>query len=100
MKQLPVSADKEATTLTAVYYPAGVDRTVLGYIKEAGVIVAGGLHPAIKAQYFRVGHMGVVSAADILATVGAIEQGLARAGYQFEPGTGLAAAQAVLCELS
>ncbi|MBC7251398.1 MAG: alanine--glyoxylate aminotransferase family protein [Anaerolineae bacterium] len=100
LKQLPLSADKEATTLTAIYYPAGVDRTVLGYIKEAGVIVAGGLHPAIKAQYFRVGHMGVVSAADILTTVGAIEQGLARAGYQFEPGTGLAAAQAVLCESS
>jgi alanine-glyoxylate transaminase/serine-glyoxylate transaminase/serine-pyruvate transaminase len=73
-----------------------VDRTVLGHIKQAGVILAGGLHPAIKDRYFRVGHMGVVSPSDILATVGAIEQGLARVGYGFEPGAGLAAAQAVL----
>jgi alanine-glyoxylate transaminase/serine-glyoxylate transaminase/serine-pyruvate transaminase len=96
MQQVPVSPDKSATTLTAPYFPDGVDRTMLGTIKEAGVIVAGGLHPAIKPLYFRVGHMGVVSASDILATVGAIETGLAKAGYGFEPGVGLAAAQAVL----
>ncbi len=96
LEQVPVSAEKTATTLTAPYFPAGVDRALLGYVKEAGVIVAGGLHPQIKAQYFRVGHMGVVSSSDILTTVGAIEYGLAKAGYSFEPGAGLAAAQAVL----
>jgi alanine-glyoxylate transaminase/serine-glyoxylate transaminase/serine-pyruvate transaminase len=96
MKQVPVSPDKTATTLTAPYYPDGVDRTVLGYIKNAGVILAGGLHPEIKARYFRIGHMGVVSASDILATVGAIEQGLSQVGYEFEVGAGLAAAQEVL----
>jgi alanine-glyoxylate transaminase/serine-glyoxylate transaminase/serine-pyruvate transaminase len=73
-----------------------VDSTVLKYINEGGVILAGGLHPAIKARYFRIGHMGAVSASDILATVGAIETGLARAGYEFEAGVGLAAAQEVL----
>ena len=96
MGQVPVSDDKTATTLTAPYFPAGVDRAMLAHVKEAGVIVAGGLHPEIKAQYFRVGHMGAVSASDILATVGAIEYGLSQAGYEFEPGAGLAAAQAVL----
>ena len=96
MKQVPVSPDKTATTLTAPYYPDGVDRAVLGHIKEAGVILAGGLHPAIKARYFRIGHMGAVSESDIRATVGAIEQGLARAGYEFEAGVGLASAQSVL----
>lgn len=96
MEQVPVSADLTATTLTAPYFPQGVDRAVLGYIKEAGAIVAGGLHPDIKDRYFRVGHMGVVSASDILATVGAIETGLTRAGYGFKPGAGLAAAQAAL----
>ena len=69
---------------------------MLAHIKEAGVILAGGLHPEIKARYFRIGHMGAVSASDILATVGAIETGLAKVGYRFEPGAGLAAAQAVL----
>ncbi len=96
MDQVPTSSDKTAVTLTAPYFPDGVDRTVLGYIKQSGVILAGGLHPAIKDRYFRVGHMGAVSASDILATVGAIESGLLRAGYRFDPGAGLAAAQAIL----
>ena len=98
MKQVPISADKMSTTLTAPYFPEGVNRTMLAQIKEAGAIVAGGLHPDIKPWYFRVGHMGVVSASDILATVGAIEKGLHQVGYEFEPGVGLAAAQAVLLE--
>jgi len=96
LRQVPVSPDKTATTMTAPYYPAGVDSKVLKHIEEAGVILAGGLHPAIKDRYFRIGHMGAVSASDILATVGAIETGLARAGYGFEAGVGLAAAQEVL----
>jgi len=96
MTQVVVSTHKAATTLTAPYFPERVDRSVLGHIKEAGVILAGGLHPDIKDRYFRIGHMGAVSESDILVTVGAIEEGLARAGYRFEPGAGLAAAQAVL----
>lgn len=96
LQQVPVSPGKTATTLTAVYYPAGVDRTLLGHITEAGVILAGGLHPAIRDRYFRIGHMGAVSESDILSTVGAIEHGLKQSGYSFKAGTGLAAAQAVL----
>ena len=96
LKQIPVSPDKAANTLTAPYFPDGVTGTVLPLISEAGVILAGGLHAEIKDKYFRIGHMGVVSGNDILATVGAIETGLEKAGYKFEPGAGLAAAQAVL----
>ncbi len=96
LKQVPVSPDRFAVTLTAPYYPDGVGGVVLKYVNDAGVILAGGLHPDIKAKYFRVGHMGVVSASDILMTVGAIEKGLVQAGYKFEPGAGLAAAQAAL----
>ena len=98
MGQVPVRAGVMASTLTAPYYPEGVDRTVLGYIKESGAILAGGLHPAIRARYFRIGHMGVVSGSDILATLGAIENGLTKVGYRFEAGAGLAAAQKVLTD--
>jgi alanine-glyoxylate transaminase/serine-glyoxylate transaminase/serine-pyruvate transaminase len=98
MKQVPVGPDKTATTLTAAYYPQGVDRTLLARVSQAGVILAGGLHPAIRDQYFRVGHMGAVNESDILATVGAIEKGLTEVGYQFEIGVGLAAAQAAIAE--
>ncbi len=96
LAQVPVSAARAATTLSAPYYPAGVDASVLGPINRAGAILAGGLHPAIRERYFRIGHMGAVSASDILATVGAIERGLAESGYRFAPGAGLAAAQEVL----
>jgi alanine-glyoxylate transaminase/serine-glyoxylate transaminase/serine-pyruvate transaminase len=96
MSQVPVSADKSATTLTAPYFPQGVDRSVLGHIKEAGVILAGGLHPDIRARYFRIGHMGVVNDSDVRATIGAIEEGLRRVGYALRPGDGLAAAQKAL----
>jgi alanine-glyoxylate transaminase/serine-glyoxylate transaminase/serine-pyruvate transaminase len=96
MEQVPVSREELATTLTAPYYPDGVDRSVLGAIKDAGVILAGGLHPDIKDRYFRIGHMGAVSSSDILATVGAIERGLAQVDYEFEPGTALAAAQEIM----
>ncbi len=99
MAQVPVNSDKEANTLTAPYYPEGVDAGLLGHVKEAGVILAGGLHPDIKPQYFRIGHMGAVSASDVLATVGALERGLTQVGYKFDLAAGLAAAQAILAEL-
>jgi len=93
MGQVPARAELAANTLTAPYFPDGVDRSVLGHIREAGVMLAGGLHPEIKSRYFRIGHMGVVNQSDVMATISAVEQGLAEAGHQFEVGTGMAAAQ-------
>jgi alanine-glyoxylate transaminase/serine-glyoxylate transaminase/serine-pyruvate transaminase len=90
-RQVPTGQDHAADTLTALYYPEGVDATILGRIGQFGVIVAGGLHPDIKARYFRVGHMGAVNDADILTVVGAIESGLAASSAQTTSGTGLAA---------
>ena len=98
MDQVPVRPELAATTLTAPYYPNGVDKGLLGHVKDAGVIVAGGLHAEIRDRYFRVGHMGAVNESDILATVGAIEKALTQAGYGFDLGVGLAAAQSVLVE--
>jgi len=65
-------------------------------VKTAGAILAGGLHPDIKDQYFRIGHMGAETPGDMLATIGAIEAGLQRCGYRFELGAGVSAAQRVL----
>lgn len=94
LSQVPVRPAVAAHTLSAPYYPAGVEgAALLSAISAAGVTVAGGLHPAIRARYFRIGHMGAVRAADILTTVRAIEEGLRDVGYAFEPGCGVAAAQ-------
>jgi alanine-glyoxylate transaminase/serine-glyoxylate transaminase/serine-pyruvate transaminase len=97
LDMIPKSEAVAAGTLSAPRYPAGVDgASFLGRVGAAGVIIAGGLLPEIKGEYFRVGHMGAVNAGDILATVGAIETALGASGHRFEPGAGLAAAQAVL----
>lgn len=96
LSQVPVREEAAAHTLTAPRYPKGVDSSLLGHVGAAGAILAGGLHPDIKAEYFRVGHMGVTSFGDVLATIGALEAGLKAVGYSFEPGAGLAAAEAVL----
>jgi alanine-glyoxylate transaminase/serine-glyoxylate transaminase/serine-pyruvate transaminase len=93
--QVPLTPQDAAHTMTAPRYPEGVaGADLLPRIKAAGAIVAGGLHPEIKAEYFRIGHMGPTNMGDLLATVGAIEAGLAGCGYEFERGSGVAAAAA------
>jgi alanine-glyoxylate transaminase/serine-glyoxylate transaminase/serine-pyruvate transaminase len=96
LRQLPGSPELRAATVSAIYYPEGVGSSLVGEIRDEGVVVAGGIVPPIAGRYFRVGHMGSVSAGDILATIGAVERALQRKGYKFELGTGLAAAQRVL----
>jgi alanine-glyoxylate transaminase/serine-glyoxylate transaminase/serine-pyruvate transaminase len=89
IRQVPVNDGVRAVTLTTMYYPDGVDSTLLGRISAAGVVVAGGLHPAIASKSFRVGHMGVDGIGELLRTLSAIEQGLG-----IKTGAGVAAAQA------
>lgn len=70
---IPQTNEIAANTLSAVYYPKGIDAAAfLKNILERDVILAGGLHPEIKAKYFRVGHMGSVNYNDIVATLNAI----------------------------
>ncbi|MCP4514428.1 MAG: alanine--glyoxylate aminotransferase family protein, partial [Delftia sp.] len=93
LKQVPL--EHAANTMTTPYYPQGVTGPeLLPKIKAAGAILAGGLHPEIKTQYFRIGHMGPTNHGDLLATVGAVEAGLAGCGYEFEPGAGVTAVMA------
>jgi alanine-glyoxylate transaminase/serine-glyoxylate transaminase/serine-pyruvate transaminase len=87
---LPKTNTIAANTLTAVYYPEGVDGAVLSSkMIDSNVIIAGGLLPDIKASYFRVGHMGSVSANDLLAVLGALERALSELGQPFEIGKSL-----------
>lgn len=95
--QVPLQAEFAAHTLTAPRYPVGVDSgAFLTRAASAGVVLAGGLHPAIKAEYFRIGHMGAHTPGDVLATIGAVETALAGCGYAFESGAGVGAAQAAM----
>lgn len=96
LRLLPASEAVTANTLSAVYYPEGVDASLVGRVRGEGVVLAGGLHPELKTRYFRVGHMNRVGPGDVLAAVGAVERALASAGHHREPGAAVAAAQAVL----
>ena len=99
LKEVPVRREVSAHTLTALYFPDGIDAQLLGKIASHGVVLAGGLHPAIKARYFRVGHMGAVTVGDVLATVAAIERGLLDLGHPVERGAGVAVAQNILTQI-
>jgi alanine-glyoxylate transaminase/serine-glyoxylate transaminase/serine-pyruvate transaminase len=95
LDQVPMKEELAAHTLTAPRYPQGVTQAdLLPKVLKAGAILAGGLHPAIRAEYFRIGHMGPTNVGDVLATIGAIELALAQCGYEFTSGAGVAAAQA------
>lgn len=94
LELLPKSNTLSANTLSAIYYPKGVNGTSLSAkMIEADVIIAGGLLPEIKATYFRVGHMGSVSPNDLMAVLGALERALIVLGHPLEPGKGLQAFQ-------
>jgi len=90
LKILPKTNALAAHTLTAVYYPEGVNGAALS-AKMVGnnVIIAGGLLPEIKATYFRVGHMGSVSSNDLIAVLAALERALLELGHPLVPGKSL-----------
>ena len=79
---LPVRDELAAHTLSALYFPAGIGPSLVGRIREQGVIVAGGLLSGLKDRYFRVGHMGyAVTRPEMLErTVAAVAAALAAEG--------------------
>ena len=94
LSQVPLKPEYAAHTLTAPRYPPGVNGAeFLGLVLASGVTLAGGLYPAIRNEYFRIGHMGAANLSDILATISAIENALVGCGYKFTPHSGVDAAQ-------
>jgi len=93
LKQL-AETHRRANTLSALYYPDGIDTSkFIPSVLSSGIVCAGGLHKDVKAKYFRVGHMGVSidwQRDDLKRTVAAIERALAESGYKFEQGKAVA----------
>jgi len=79
---VPESDAVTANTLSVLFFPSGIDASLLSKIAARGVTVAGGLHPAVKATSFRIGHMGyTVTRPDYLRrTVEAVAGALREAG--------------------
>jgi aspartate aminotransferase-like enzyme len=84
----------ESNTVTAIRYPEGIDdgkfRGTLW--KKHRVLVAGG-QSVVKGKIFRIGHMGICSYNDMLATWGAVEATFKELGYKFDVGAAVAAVE-------
>lgn len=91
LREVPVWPEIAAGMMSAWYYPEGLKTGFLPEVKKRGVVLAAGLHPKIRDQYFRIGHMGAITRGDVLATISAIEGALGELGYPFEVGAGVAA---------
>jgi alanine-glyoxylate transaminase/serine-glyoxylate transaminase/serine-pyruvate transaminase len=83
LRPVPTREHNAAHTLSALRFPLRVDASLPARIAEHGVYVAGGLHPAIRTEYFRVGHMGyALTRTDFLMRcVEAVASGLATFGH-------------------
>jgi alanine-glyoxylate transaminase/serine-glyoxylate transaminase/serine-pyruvate transaminase len=90
----------QANTLSALRFPPGMDRSLVTRIAAHGVVVAGGLHPLIRDEYFRVGHMGYAATQPemLVRTVAAIESALLDAGAPIVPGAAVVAARSALID--
>lgn len=93
------SKENASTGLSAVQAPEGIDaQDVVGWLKNKYAIFIAGGQAQAKGKIFRVAHMGYISEFDTLQAISAIEMALAGLGYDFELGTGVAAAQKVFGE--
>lgn len=81
-----------ANTLSVLLFPEGIDGALIPKIAARGVIVAGGLHPAVKTTSFRIGHMGyTVTRPDYLRrTVEAVGGALRELGAEVDLDAALA----------
>lgn len=83
------SVPREAVTgntLSVLLFPEGIDGALVPGIAARGVVVAGGLHPAVKTTSFRIGHMGyAVTRPDYLRrTVEAVGGALRESGAEVD----------------
>ena len=93
LRSVPENDAVTGNTLSVLLYPEGIDATLLPKIAARGVIVAGGLHPAVRTTSFRVGHMGytVTQPESLKKTVEAVADALREAGAEVDRESAVAA---------
>ena len=93
------SKENSSVGLSAVETPAGVDgQDVVKWLKEKYAIFIAGGQAQAKGKIFRVAHMGYINKFDTLQAIAALEMAFKGLGYDFELGSGSAAAQKVFGE--
>lgn len=91
-------AARPADSLTAAYFPEGIDgKKFLNRLEERfGVKLAGGQGP-LKGKILRIAHFGTIDELDILSALAAMELVLVELGRPITLGASVAAASQVLC---
>ena len=98
---LRLLADQQlaSPTVTAVFFPEALQgdkaEAVLKSWRDSGLVVGEG-QGKLVGKIFRIGHLGAVYDADVVATVEVLEKGLAAHGHTLTPGAALAAARRAL----
>jgi aspartate aminotransferase-like enzyme len=92
-----LAPDNPAPSVTGLLTPEGLDGSKLVRMMrdELGVTVQGG-QDQMKGKLVRIGHMGYLGPFDMLVAVSALELGLTRLAYRFEPGAGVAVVQRII----
>jgi aspartate aminotransferase-like enzyme len=95
--ELFAPAEGRGNAVTPAWVPAGIDgKKLVSTLKNKyGVTIAGGQDDYV-GRIIRIGHLGYFGDFDIITVLAALEMSLKELGYDFEPGTGIKAAEAVL----
>jgi len=90
-------AERPNNALTVMAVPPGIDGTALlqNLEKQYGYKLANG-QDTLKGKIWRLSHMGYCDAFDVMGALSALELALLDAGFQLQPGAGVAAAQKAL----
>jgi aspartate aminotransferase-like enzyme len=83
-----------SNAITAVFIPEGIEfKTFNDALKyEFGITVAGG-QEMYKGKLFRISHLGYYDELDMITMISALEFALKKAGYKFQPSSGVNAIQ-------
>jgi alanine-glyoxylate transaminase / serine-glyoxylate transaminase / serine-pyruvate transaminase len=98
LRFVPKTEEVTGNTLSVLLFPEGVDVSLLPRIAARGVTVAGGLHPAVKATSFRLGHMGYTATRPdyLRKAVEAVAGALQESGARVDPEAAVAALESGL----
>ena len=80
LKLVPVNEQFASNTVTAVWWPAGVDgKAIAKRAREEHGVILGGGQGKLDGKIFRVGHLGYVQQSDIADALDVVEQLLTEA---------------------
>lgn len=96
---LELLSKRPGNILTAIKVPPGIDGLKLVKIMQGKykAYIAGGQDP-YKGKIFRIAHLGYMGGFDIITALTALEMTLSELGYDFQRGSSIEAAEAVLKE--